>query len=136
MDRIELTANQDSYVISNDSNAQIYFSTDYTTTTASTLNISSPLDIVTPVSFTFQDKSWKYTLAFALTALFAPWLIIWSKIIGRETGFRVLNPSTQPILGTGILGSGSFAGYSGPVMDGTLHGISSTTPVQERDFDE
>jgi hypothetical protein len=48
---------------------------------------------ITPIQYTFNRQSWKYTLAYALNLLFAPWLCIWSKITGSPAGFRVKNPN-------------------------------------------
>lgn len=53
---------------------------------------------ITPIQYTFNRQSWKYTLAYALNLLFAPWLCIWSKITGSPAGFRIKNPYYREIL--------------------------------------
>ena len=52
---------------------------------------SSP-GYTTPIEYTFQTSSWRYTFCYILNIFFSPWLILWSKITGRTTGFRVKNP--------------------------------------------
>lgn len=65
---------------------------------------SSPSQYICPISYTFGTSTWKYTLCYILCIIFSPFLILWSKITGRQTGFRVrnpdyINPSVQHIRG-------------------------------------
>jgi len=46
---------------------------------------------IQPIKYTFNNQSWRYTLAYACSVFFGPWLIIFSKIAGRSTGFRIKN---------------------------------------------
>jgi hypothetical protein len=59
-------------------------------------SVSSPL-YVSPISYSFHETHWLYTLVYALNVLCSPWLIIWSKITGRPAGFRFKNPNYRRI---------------------------------------
>jgi len=45
----------------------------------------------TPIQYTLNNQSWKYTFAFALSLIFGPWLCIWSKLMNRPAGFKITN---------------------------------------------
>ena len=100
---------------------------------------------ITPIEFTFQNTSWKYTFCYMLNMIFAPWLVLWSKLTGRSTGFRARNPHYgRPGIGAtpytytvpnGISGYSGHSGYSG------ISGYSGWAPIPPAnepvgDFDE
>lgn len=51
-------------------------------------DIISPNATFTPISFNMADASWKETFGWAVSWMFAPLMIIWSKIIKRSTGLQ------------------------------------------------
>jgi hypothetical protein len=73
---------------------------------------------ITPIQYTFNRQSWKYTLAYALNLLFAPWLCIWSKLMNAPVGFRVKNPNYRSI-------ASSWGSTDGPSISST----SSYSPL-------
>lgn len=90
----------------------------------------SPSPHISPIEYSFQNSSWKYTICYILSIFFGPWLILWSKITGKSTGFRVRNIVGQEIRRP----EDRINSFISPGNVGMATTV--TAPPQERDFDE
>lgn len=49
-------------------------------------------EYIYPISFSFENASWKYVFVFILNILLTPFMCIASKLLNRQTGIRIKNP--------------------------------------------
>lgn len=59
-------------------------------------SVSHPQEWITPVTFSFEDSSWKYIGATIISMMLFPFFIIASKLFKIPTGIKIRNPQYNP----------------------------------------